>query len=154
MIEEGDAFPDFSLADQSGKVHTLNELKGQKSVIYFYPKDDTPGCTVEACNFRDNLPRFEGVKVFGVSPDNPKSHQKFIDKFNLNFPLLADTDKKLSESAGVWVEKSMYGKKYMGVERTTFLLDENGKVEKIWRKVKPDGHPEEVIEALHASITS
>ena len=146
MINEGDPFPEFALSDQGGQVHTLDELKGSQSVVYFYPKDDTPGCTVEACNFRDNLPKFEGVKVFGVSPDSAKSHQKFIDKFNLNFPLLADTDKKLSDKAGVWVEKSMYGKTYMGVARTTFLLDENGVVKKIWRKVKPEGHSEEILQ--------
>lgn len=147
MLKEGDQFPDFKLQDQDSKTHSLQDLKGEKSVLYFYPKDDTPGCTVEACNFRDNLPHFKGIKVFGVSPDDPKSHGKFIKKFELNFPLLADTDKKLSEAAGVWVEKSMYGKKYMGVERTTFLLDEKGKIAKIWRKVKPEGHAEEVLAA-------
>ncbi|HEY3781050.1 MAG TPA: thioredoxin-dependent thiol peroxidase [Fimbriimonadaceae bacterium] len=147
MIEEGDQFPDFSLQDQAGVTHSLNDLKGAKSVIYFYPKDDTPGCTVEACNFRDNLPKFEGVKVFGVSPDDAKSHKKFETKFNLNFPLLADTDKSLTEKLGLWVEKSMYGKKYMGVDRTTYLLDANGKIEKIWRKVKVDGHADEVLAA-------
>ena len=150
MLTEGDQFPDFSLQDQNSKTHTLEDLKGEKSVLYFYPKDDTPGCTVEACNFRDNMPKFTGVKVFGVSPDKPKSHQKFIDKFSLNFPLLADVDKKLSEAAGVWVEKSMYGKKYMGVERSTFLLDENGKILKVWRKVNPDGHASEVLAAANA----
>lgn len=148
MLNVGDSFPSFSLPDQSGKVHTLDDLKGEKSVLYFYPKDDTPGCTVEACEFRDNLPKFEGVRVFGVSPDDEKSHVKFISKFNLNFPLLADKGAKLSTAAGVWVEKSMYGKKYMGVERTTFLLDESGKIEKIWHKVKPDGHTAEVLAAL------
>jgi len=147
MLKEGDQFPSFSLQDQASKTYTLEDLKGEKSVLYFYPKDDTPGCTVEACNFRDNLPHFKGIKVFGVSPDDSKSHGKFIKKFELNFPLLADVDKKLSEAAGIWVEKGMYGKKYMGVERTTFLLDENGKIAKIWRKVKPEGHAEEVLEA-------
>lgn len=150
MIQEGQPFPDFALKDQQGNVRRLDELRGSPAVIYFYPKDDTPGCTVEACSFRDNLPRFEGVKVFGVSPDSPKSHQKFIDKFGLNFTLLADEDKKLSQDAGVWVEKSMYGKKYMGVERTTFLLDKNGNVQKIWRKVNPEGHTEEVLAELNA----
>jgi peroxiredoxin Q/BCP len=148
MLQIGDQFPDFALLDQEGKTHTLNDLKGSRSVIYFYPKDDTPGCTAEACEFRDNLPKFKGVKVFGVSPDSAKSHGKFVGKFGLNFPLLADTDKKLSEGAGVWVEKSMYGKKYMGVERTTFLLDDNGKILNIWRKVKPQGHAEEVLANL------
>jgi thioredoxin-dependent peroxiredoxin len=148
MIEEGDQFPDFSLQDQEGKTHSLGDLTGAKSVIYFYPKDDTPGCTVEACNFRDSLPKFEGVKVFGVSPDDAKSHKKFEQKFNLNFPLLADTDKALTEELGLWVEKSMYGKKYMGVDRTTYLLDANGKIEKIWRKVKVEGHADEVLAAV------
>ncbi len=152
MLQEGDQFPEFNLQDQNSNTHTLEDLKGEKSVLYFYPKDDTPGCTVEACNFRDNLPHFKGIKVFGVSPDDPKSHGKFIKKFELNFPLLADVDKKLSEAAGIWVEKSMYGKKYMGVDRTTFLLDENGKIAKIWRKVKPEGHAEEVLAA--AKLTS
>jgi peroxiredoxin Q/BCP len=148
MLQEGDSFPDFSLQDQDSKTYSLADLKGEKSVLYFYPKDDTPGCTVEACNFRDSLPRFTGVKVFGVSPDDPKSHQKFVKKFDLNFPLLADVGHKLSEAAGVWGEKSMYGKKYMGVDRTTFLLDENGKIAKIWRKVKPEGHADEVLAAV------
>src|SRR5579862_1029481 len=107
MLQEGTPFPDFSLQDQAGKTHTLADLKGAKSVIYFYPKDDTPGCTVEACDFRDKLPHFKGINVFGVSPDDAKSHGKFIKKFDLNFPLLADVDKKLSEAAGIWVEKSM-----------------------------------------------
>ena len=147
MIEEGDQFPSFSLQDQEGNTHTLAELKGSKSVLYFYPKDDTPGCTVEACNFRDNLPKFEGLKVFGVSPDSAKSHKKFEQKFNLNFTLLADTERALTEKLGLWVEKSMYGKKYMGVDRTTYLVDENGKIQKIWRKVKPEGHAEEVLAA-------
>jgi len=148
MLQIGDQFPEFALQDQEGKSHRLDDLKGSKSVIYFYPKDDTPGCTAEACEFRDNLPRFEGIKVFGVSPDSSKSHGKFVGKFGLNFPLLADTDKALSSAAGIWVEKSMYGKKYMGVERTTFLLDENGKILNIWRKVKPQGHAEEVLAYL------
>lgn len=148
MLEAGQSFPDFSLTDQNGETVTLDSLKGSKTIVYFYPKDDTPGCTVEACEFRDNLPKFRGAKVIGVSPDSAKSHTKFIGKFNLNFTLLADTDKALCEACGVWVEKSMYGKKYMGVERTTFLLDENGIVEKVWSKVKPQGHAEEVLAAL------
>lgn len=148
MLEAGQSFPDFSLTDQNGETVTLESLKGSKTIVYFYPKDDTPGCTVEACEFRDNLPKFKGAKVIGVSPDSAKSHTKFIGKFSLNFPLLADTDKSLCEACGVWVEKSMYGKKYMGVDRTTFLLDENGIVEKVWSKVKPQGHAEEVLAAL------
>lgn len=147
MIEAGQDFPDFSLADQTGKVWTKNDLKGAPAVLYFYPKDDTSGCTVEACEFRDQMPQFEGVRVFGVSPDAEKSHKKFVDKFTLNFPLLADPEKSLLEATGVWVEKSMYGKKYMGVERTTVLIDADGKVVKVWNKVKPAGHAAEVLAA-------
>lgn len=150
MLKEGDPFPEFSLADQTGALRSLDDLKGKKSVLYFYPKDDTPGCTVEACAFRDNLPKFNGIQVFGVSPDDPNSHQKFIGKFDLNFPLLADVGHHLAEAAGVWVEKSMYGKNYMGVERSTFLLDENAKIVKIWRKVNPQGHAEEVAAEAQA----
>ena len=148
MIEEGTPFPEFSLLDQDGNTVASADLKGSKTIIYFYPKDDTPGCTTEACEFRDSLPSFEGAKVYGVSPDSPKAHRKFIDKYGLTFSLLADTEQALSNAAGVWVEKSMYGKKYMGVERTTFLLDENGVVTKVWRKVKPQGHAAEVLAAL------
>jgi peroxiredoxin Q/BCP len=148
MLKEGDAFPDFSLQDQNGNVVTNADLKGQKTVVYFYPKDDTPGCTVEACEFRDMAPTFAGARVIGVSPDSPKSHTKFIGKFNLNFTLLADIDHELAQACGVWVEKSMYGKKYMGVERSTFLLDESGNIQRIWRKVKPEGHAQEVVSAL------
>lgn len=148
MIEEGQPFPSFSLPDQDGNLVTLDDLKGKKAVLYFYPKDDTPGCTVEACEFRDTLPAISGARVVGISPDNSKSHRKFADKFNLSFTLLADTDHHLAESLGLWVEKSMYGKKYMGVDRTTFVLDENGIVAKVFRKVKPEGHAEEVRAAL------
>lgn len=148
MIDVGDAFPDFTLQDQDGKTWTKNDLIGSKTVVYFYPKDDTPGCTVEACEFRDLMPKFKGVKVFGVSPDAPKKHRKFIDKFSLNFPLLADTEKELCQTLGLWIEKTLYGKKYMGVDRTTYLLDENGTVEKVWRKVKHEGHAAEVLSAL------
>jgi thioredoxin-dependent peroxiredoxin len=148
VIKEGDKFPEFSLEDQDGKTATLDDLKGSRAIVYFYPKDDTSGCTAEACGFRDDFPRFQGARVVGVSPDNVKSHRKFADKYNLNFTLLADPDRKLIEAAGLWVEKTLYGKKYMGVDRTTFLLDENGTVLKIWRKVKPQGHSEEVLAAL------
>jgi peroxiredoxin Q/BCP len=148
MLEQGDPFPQFSLPDQNGNTVTLDSLKGHKAIVYFYPKDDTSGCTAEACDFRDRMPDFNGAMVVGVSPDSPKSHQKFIDKYSLNFTLVADTEKKLCEAVGVWVEKSMYGKKYMGVERTTFLLDENGIVAKVWHKVKPQEHAQEVLTAL------
>lgn len=148
MIESGTPFPSFSLANQDGQTVTQNDWKGQKVVVYFYPKDDTSGCTVEACEFRDTLPDIPGVTVVGVSPDNSKSHRKFADKYNLNFTLLADTDHSLCDAVGVWVEKSMYGKKYMGVERTTFILDESGVIVKIFNKVKPQGHASEVKAAI------
>lgn len=148
MIQQGQSFPEFSLSDQDGKVHTLESIKGSKTILYFYPKDDTSGCTTEACEFRDSIPAFEGAKVFGISPDSVKSHAKFAAKYGLNFPLLADEDHALLEAAGVWVEKSMYGKKYMGVERTTVLLDEAGSVVRVWNKVKPAGHAAEVLAAL------
>jgi len=148
MIEPGSLFPSFSLPDQDGNVVTFDDLKGQTVVVYFYPKDDTSGCTAEACEFRDTLPRIPGAKVIGVSPDNTKSHRKFADKYNLPFTLLADTGHVLCEAAGVWVEKSMYGRKYMGVERTTFILDSQGLVAKVFKKVKPAGHAAEVVAAL------
>ena len=137
MLKEGDAFPAFSLQDQDGNTVSNDDLKGQKAVVYFYPKDDTPGCTVEACEFRDLAPTYSGARLIGVSPDNARSHTKFIGKFNLNFTLLADTEHALAEACGVWVEKSMFDRKYMGVARTTFLLDENGTVLKVWEAVKP-----------------
>lgn len=146
MLQEGALFPDFTLPDQAGTIHTLEALKGSKTVIYFYPKDDTTGCTQEACEFRDSMADFDGIKVIGVSPDSVKSHKKFETKWSLNFPLLSDEEHTLLEACGLWVEKSMYGKKYMGVERTTVLLDEEGKVLKIWKKVKPAGHAAEVLE--------
>ncbi len=127
----------------------MDDLKGSPTIVFFYPKDDTSGCTIEACEFRDTLPQFEGAKVVGVSPDSAKSHTKFIEKFNLNYDLLADTEKTLAAACGVWVEKSLYGKKYMGVERTTYLLDAGGTVAKIWRKVKPEGHAAEVLAELN-----
>lgn len=148
MIEVGQPFPEFSLHDQAGNIVTKGDLLGAKAIVYFYPKDDTSGCTVEACEFRDSLPRFGGARVIGVSPDSPKSHQKFVAKFQLPFTLLADVDKTLAEACGVWVEKSMYGKKYMGVARATFLVDERGIVERVWRQVKPQGHAAEVLGAL------
>lgn len=145
MDWEGKKFPAFELADQDGQVHRLEDYRGKSVVIYFYPKDDTTGCTQEACEFRDSLPRFTGVTVLGVSPDSVKSHRKFVDKFDLNFPLLADPETELCQALGIWVEKSMYGRKYMGVERSTFLLDGNGVVLKQWTKVKPAGHAAEVM---------
>lgn len=150
MIEEGKLAPSFSLADQDGKVHALKNYLGKKVVLYFYPKDNTPGCTKEACNFRDEFALFKknSTVVFGVSADSVKSHKKFSEKFTLPFPLLSDESKKMIEAYGVWKEKSMYGKKYMGIERTTVIIDEKGKIKKIFPKVKVEGHTEEVLEAL------
>ncbi|MBS1714410.1 MAG: thioredoxin-dependent thiol peroxidase [Armatimonadetes bacterium] len=148
MLDAGRPFPDFELQDQDGRTVTKQDLLGSATVVYFYPKDDTSGCTVEACAFQESVPKFTGVKVVGVSPDGVKSHRKFADKYGLTFTLLADTDKALCEAVGVWVEKSMYGRTYMGVERTTFLLDAEGNVVKVWNKVKPQGHADEVGAAL------
>jgi len=142
--------PAFSAPDQSGKTISLSDFAGKKVVLYFYPKDDTPGCTVEACSFRDDHAAFKkrGAVVIGVSPDSVKSHTKFIEKFTLPFTLLSDTDHKIAEAYGVWVEKSMYGKKYMGVERSTFVIDEKGKLSTIYRKVKPAEHTVDVLSGL------
>lgn len=150
LIEPGKKAPAFALEDQNGKKHALADYAGQPVVIYFYPKDDTPGCTKEACSFRDadDVYRKKGIKVFGVSTDDEKSHQKFISKFQLPFDLVADTDKSIVEKYGVWGEKSMYGKKYMGTIRKTFLIDEKGKIAKIFDKVKVDEHADEVLEAF------
>jgi len=150
MLKEGDIAPDFKAKNQDGKEIKLSDFRGHKVVLYFYPKDDTPGCTKEACSFRDTFESFKakGIKVLGVSTDDEKSHQKFISKYNLPFDLLADTDKSIVSAYGVYGEKSMYGKKYFGVNRTTFLIDENGKIKKIFEKVKPEGHAEEVLKAF------
>lgn len=145
MLSAGDQFPEFALQDGEGTLVTLKSLLGSSFVMYFYPKDDTSGCTVEACQFNETLPNFGDIKVIGVSPDPVKSHQKFATKFDLQFTLLSDPDKSLCQSVGVWVEKSMYGKKYMGVERTSFLVGQNGVVIHVWNKVKPDGHAAEVL---------
>ncbi len=150
MLKENNKAPDFILTDMDGNQISLNQFSGKKVVLYFYPKDMTSGCTQEACDFRDSHPEFNKLKavVLGVSPDDAKSHKKFSDKYNLPFTLLSDNEKKVVEAYGVWKEKSMYGKKYMGVERTTFLIDENGIIKKIFPKVKVAGHIEEIIEAL------
>lgn len=150
MLTIGDAFPAFSLPDQDGTVHALADFAGRPFVMYFYPKDDTSGCTLEACEFRDASPHFGDIPVLGVSPDSSKSHRKFIDKHSLNFTLLADTEQLLAQACGVWVEKSMYGKKYMGIERTTYLVNAEGKVAKVWNKVKPAGHAGEVLVATRS----
>ena len=133
------------------KEYSLNDFKGQKVILYFYPKDNTSGCTQEACDFRDNINRLTSfATVIGVSPDSIKSHLKFKDKQSLNFILLSDSEHKLAEAFNVWVEKSMYGRKYMGIERSTFVLDENLNIIKEWRKVKVKGHVDEVLEYLNA----
>ena len=149
-LKEGMKAPDFSLPSSEGREISLKEFRGKKVVLYFYPKDDTPGCTVEACGFRDNYKALSagGAVLLGVSPDKETAHQKFIGKFKLPFPLLSDEEKTLCKAYGVWVKKSMYGKEYMGVARTTFVIGGDGTVLKIFEKVKPDGHPEEVLAAL------
>ena len=149
-LKVGQKAPDFTVMDDQGEKVKLADLKGKKVVLYFYPKDDTPGCTKEACAFRDGIDKIKkrGAVVLGVSADSMESHKKFKSKFDLNFPLLADSDKKMIEAYGVWKEKSMYGKKYMGIERTTFVIDENGKIAHIFPKVKVDQHYDEVLEAL------
>ncbi len=150
MPSEGTKAPDFTLKDGEGKDVTLSKLKGKKVVLYFYPRDDTPGCTTEACSFRDNLARVKkkGALVFGISKDDEKSHQKFAEKFQLNFPLLSDPEGKVIEKYGAWGEKSMYGKKFMGIIRSTFIVDEDGHIMKVFPKVSPQGHAEEVLQAL------
>ncbi|MEO8233516.1 MAG: thioredoxin-dependent thiol peroxidase [Ignavibacteriota bacterium] len=150
MLEPGKKAPDFSLKNQDDEKISIKDFIGQKVVLYFYPKDDTSGCTKEACSFSDDLPKFSKIDavILGVSPDSVKSHKKFSEKYKLKFDLLADEEKKVVEKYGVWKEKSMYGRKYMGVERTTFIIDEKGKIKKIFNKVKVDGHNKEVLEAL------
>ena len=150
MLQEGDVAPNFLAKDENGNDVNLADLRGSRVVLFFYPKDNTPGCTKEACSFRDANEVYaeKGIKVFGVSNDDEKSHQKFISKFALPFPLLADTDKKLVNDYGVYGEKNMYGKKYMGINRTTFLIDEDGKIKKIFKKVNVSEHADEVLKAF------
>ena len=150
MLEEGKKAPTFKLKDQDGKTVSLNDFKGKDVILYFYPKDDTPGCTTEACNFRDEFPKFQNINavILGISPDSEASHKKFIAKYGLPFSLLSDENKEVLEKYDVWKEKNMYGKKYMGVERTTFVIDGDGKIKKIFNKVKVSNHYNEVLEAL------
>ena len=152
MIEPGKKAPSFSLPDQEGEKHSLADYAGQPVVIYFYPKDDTPGCTKESCAFENNLPKFKKSKaaVIGVSVLDSASKAKFAKKYGLTFPLLADENHAVMEKYGVWQEKSMYGKKYMGVARTTYLIGPDGKVVKRWDGVKVDGHAEDVLAAVQA----
>ena len=149
MLKEGDKAPDFTSTDQNGNAVSLSDFAGKRVVLYFYPKDDTPGCTKEACSFRDadEIYRSKGITVLGVSTDSEKAHQKFISKYQLPFDLLADVDKKIVEDYGVWGEKSMYGKKYMGTFRKTFLIDD-GKIVKVFEKVDVAKHADEVLEAF------
>lgn len=151
MLEVGKKAPAFSLLDGEGNKVKLSDFKGKKVVLYFYPKDMTSGCTLEACDFRDAFTKFKKIKavVLGVSIDSVASHKKFAEKYDLPFTLLSDEKKEAVEKFGVWKKKSMYGKKYMCVERTTFIIDENGKIQNIFPKVKVAGHVEEVIEALN-----
>ncbi|HVW25852.1 MAG TPA: thioredoxin-dependent thiol peroxidase [Polyangiaceae bacterium] len=148
-LDVGDSVPDVELVDQDGNAFSLGSLRGQSYVLYFYPKDDTPGCTREACGFRDDIGKFEGanVRVVGVSPDKPESHVRFRDKYGLPFTLLSDVEKTAANAFGVWVKKQNYGREYMGIQRSTFLVDESGKVKKIWRNVKVDGHSQAVLDA-------
>lgn len=149
-IEEGKKAPAFTLTSDAGEKVRLSELAGSPVVLYFYPKDDTPGCTREACAFRDQSSALKkmGAVVLGVSPDDVASHEKFRDKYDLNFPLLADVGHKVAEKYGAWREKNMYGKKSMGIQRSTFLIDSAGKVAKVWKRVKVDGHDEQVLKAI------
>jgi len=150
MLKLGDPFPKFSLLNQDGAEISNSDLAGNSTVVYFYPKDDTSGCTAEACGLQESAPELGDVKVIGVSPDPVKSHKKFADKYGLKFTLLADTEKELCTACGIWVEKSMYGKKYMGVERTTYLVDKEGKISHIWNKVKPQGHEKEILSVINS----
>ena len=150
MVEEGKPAPDFELTSDNGDAVKLSELRGKPVVLYFYPKDDTPGCTAQACAIRDNYGEFaeRGAVVLGVSPDSETSHVKFKEKYGLPFTLLADPDHHVADEYGTWVEKKNYGKTYMGVERSTFLIDSEGHVAKVMRRVKPDTHADEVLAAL------
>lgn len=150
MLKVEDKAPDFTLNDKDGNKVSLKDFKGKKVVLYFYPKDNTSGCTKEACDFRDNLKSFSklNAEVIGISADSEKSHTSFTEKYNLNFRLLSDPDKDAIQKYDVWKEKSMYGKKYMGIERTTYLIDEKGKIKKIFNKVKVDDHISEVLNEM------
>ena len=152
LLAPGDRAPDFATVDQNGAPAALKDFQGRKVVVYFYPKDDTPGCTKEACSFRDAYAGFRKRKidVLGVSVDDEKSHRKFAEKFDLPFRLLADPDKKIVRAYGVWGEKSMYGRKYLGTHRVTYVIDEKGKIAAVFPKVKPEKHAEEILEAIGA----
>jgi len=150
VLEAGDRAPDFTLPASSGKSVKLSSMEGRQVVLYFYPKDDTSGCTTEACGFRDSMPKFDKLDavVLGVSKDSLDSHARFINRYSLNFILLSDEDLKVHRLYDTWKQKKLYGKKYMGTERSTFVIGVDGKIKKIFRKVKPEGHEVEVLEAL------
>jgi len=152
MLKEGSAAPNFTAKTANGETVKLKDLRGRKVVLYFYPKDDTPGCTKEACSFRDDFSAFKknGIEVLGVSPDSEASHKKFAAKYKLPFTLLADPDHAIADTYGVWGEKKFMGRTYMGVKRMTFLIDEKGKLKKVFEKVKPEEHAREVLEAFEA----
>jgi thioredoxin-dependent peroxiredoxin len=153
MPAAGDPAPDFALPDENGVIHRLADQRGRWTIVYFYPKDDTPGCTVEACAFRDANDDLvaAGAVVWGISPDDARSHGRFREKFHLTFPLLSDEDHATAEAYGAWVQKTKYGRTYMGVQRSTFLVGPDGRVAHAWHTVKPEGHPEEVATALEAA---
>ncbi|MER3603262.1 MAG: thioredoxin-dependent thiol peroxidase [Thermus sp.] len=155
MVDVGERAPDFALPDQEGRVHRLSEYKGRWVVLYFYPKDDTPGCTRQACGIRDAWQEIEQQEavVLGVSPDPPDSHQRFKAKYGLPFTLLSDAEHAVAEAYGVWVEKTMYGKKRMGIERSTFVIAPDGTVRKALRRINPDTHADEVLAALRGTST-
>ncbi|MCK5651244.1 MAG: thioredoxin-dependent thiol peroxidase [Gemmatimonadetes bacterium] len=150
MLDAGQMAPEFTLPSDDGSEVSLSALRGKKVILYFYPKDSTPGCTTQACDLRDAMARIEnqGAVVLGVSPDSIVSHEKFKTKYDLNYPLLSDGEYEVAEAYGVWKEKSMYGKKFWGVERSTFIIDEEGRVQEAWRKVKPKGHADAVADLL------
>jgi peroxiredoxin Q/BCP len=150
LLETGAKAPDFSTTDQNGKKVSLKDYRGRKVVLYFYPKDDTPGCTKEACAFRDSFGKFKtlGIEILGVSVDSEKSHKSFAEKYTLPFTLLADPDKKIVQAYGAWGEKALYGKKYMGTHRVTYLIDESGRIASVFPKVKPEEHADEILKTV------
>ncbi len=155
-VSEGQLAPDFKLMASNGKPFTLSENRGKWIVLYFYPKDDTPGCTREACSFRDHIKRFEslGATVVGISPDDLRSHDRFISKYGLPFVLLSDPEHEVAQLYGVWREKNMYGRRIMGIQRSTFLIAPDGRIHKIWPKVKVDHHVDEVLDELKLAVQS
>lgn len=155
MLRIGNKAPTFTLPDQTGALRDAKSLKGQRYLVYFYPKDSTPGCTTQACGLQSDLERFNtlGIAVFGVSMDSVASHKKFADKYGLRFPLLADTEKSLIEAYGVWLEKSLYGRKYMGISRSSFLVGGNGKIEQVWEKVNTKSHAADVLAFITGATT-